>query len=689
MPVLVIALALVYGTFEACALDNGLGRTPPMGFNTWNYFGCDINEGLVRTAANKLIALGLAEAGYKYLNIDDCWHQHARDHQGQLQADPFKFPSGIKALADDIHGLGLLFGIYSDSGLLTCAGFPGSRFHEADDAALFAAWGVDYLKQANLLQHVWRTDADITPAWDGILRSLDNGAAGLGKYAGQGGWNDPDMLEVGNGHLTVQQQRSHFALWALIKAPLLIGTNLAAVSQQSLAILKAREVIAINQDPLGVAGDIIWKEGPAEIWAAPLAGGERAVILFNRHWTGNPLHMTVTWAQLGFPGADKPGFKAAVRDLYAEQDLGVFADGFAADVDNNDVAVLRVKPAIGPAALAVNAGNGVGPCSKELRSRMVRKIEMIREVPTRQDRSWFRDVVLRKAFNFLSNTTADQEYLENIRNDKIAGIPAGARVVCVEYRLAPEHPFPAGLSDAFAVYQELVGSAMGYKPENIAIAGDSAGGGMVFALLMMIQQRNLPMPGAAGALSPWTDLAASTDTVLTLSSFDLYTGPAMASFSGGSNSSSVTTDGMSLAYVAGNRSLLYNPLVSPLRADFNASSGVRLPPILIQVGLRESLLGNAALMFRKLRAGGQCAFFSPWVGMWHVFQTSAASGAPEAVEAQQEMGQFFARHLGKPTSRASRIDGTSIAQSDPGTAKAGKIAASSATAESVENVCCW
>eukprot|EP00775_Hariotina_reticulata_P001053 gene1053-1389_t len=204
---------------------------------------------------------------------------------------------------------------------------------------------------------------------------------------------------------------------------------------------------------------------------------------------------------------------------------------------------------------------------------------------------------LRKAFGFLSNTTADQAYLEDIRDDNISGVPvgqlntvglvaveAGARVVGVDYRLAPEHPFPAGLSDAFTVYQELIGSAMGHKPENIAIAGDSAGGGMVFALLLMIQQRNLLLPGAAGALSPW-------------------------------------------------------------------------------VGLRESLLGNAALMFRKLRAGGQCAFFSPWVGMWHVFQTSAASGATEAIEAQKEMGQFFARHLGK--------------------------AASSAAAQPVDNVCCW
>ncbi|WIA22757.1 hypothetical protein OEZ86_009714 [Tetradesmus obliquus] len=356
-----------------------------MGFNTWNYFGCDINETVIRVAADRLVTLGLADAGYTYLNIDDCWAEKTRDTNGQLQADSIKFPSGMQALAESIHQKGLQFGIYGDAGLFTCAGFPGSRHHEADDAALFASWGVDYLKYDNCFSaaadvqqrykdmrdalnstgrpiyfsmcewgvagpwhwarsvgNSWRTDADIAPSWDSVLRCLDNGAAGLSKYAGPGGWNDPDMLEVGVGGLTPAQQRSHFALWALAKAPLLIGADLSDISATSLKILLSKEVIAINQDSLGVAGDIIWKEGPLEIWAAPLDGDARAVILFNRHHAGLPEQISVTWAQLGY----KPGFKAAVRDLFAETDLGVYEQGFTATVANYDVAVLRAGQAL-------------------------------------------------------------------------------------------------------------------------------------------------------------------------------------------------------------------------------------------------------------------------------------------------------------------------------------------------------
>jgi acetyl esterase/lipase len=221
-----------------------------------------------------------------------------------------------------------------------------------------------------------------------------------------------------------------------------------------------------------------------------------------------------------------------------------------------------------------------------------------------------------------------------------AGEAGAAQVVCPDYRLAPENPFPAGLNDVAAVYAALLKAPWNYQPQNIAVLGDSAGGGLVFALLLLLKQRGMPLPGAAGAYSPWVELSGAPDTFATTKNFDILVGG---------------DDGINnigLAYVgAANAAKLTDPLVSPIYGDYSVGSKV-LPPVLIQVGLRETLLADATLIFRKLRSSGQCAFLSPWVGMWHVFQY-LGFGNPEGLEAQREMGQFFKRHLGKASSEAT------------------------------------
>ncbi|KAL4435858.1 hypothetical protein ABPG77_000620 [Micractinium sp. CCAP 211/92] len=352
---------------------------------SWNAFGISIDENIIKSTAQRMIDLGLRDVGYTYLNLDDAWSEPVRV-DGKLIGNRATFPSGIKALADYVHSKGLKFGIYGDAGAFTCAGFPGSRGYEEVDAQTFAEWGVDYLKYDNCFApasdwiidryvamrdalnktgrpvvyslcewgvadpwlwapevgNSYRTTEDIEPTWSSILKILDY-STGLARFAGPGSWLDPDMLEVGNGLLTLGEQRAHFALWALLKSPLLIGADLRTIHPDSLAILKAREVIAINQDELGVAGDLIWQQGASRVYAAPLAGGGRAVVLLNLHTTGGQYlvsNISVSWAQLGLPA----GTAAAVRDLYAEADLGTFTDSFAAEVTAHDVRVVRITP---------------------------------------------------------------------------------------------------------------------------------------------------------------------------------------------------------------------------------------------------------------------------------------------------------------------------------------------------------
>jgi len=359
-----------------------------MGWNSWNKFACNVNEALVRGAADAMVSSGMRDTGYVYVVIDDCW-QGKRDASGNIEADAVKFPSGIKALADYIHGKGLKFGIYSDAGTKTCGGFPGSRGHEFQDAARYAAWGVDYLKYdwcntdsqdaqssyltmsqalqatgrpivfsmcewgnakpwlwARNIGNLWRTTGDIADQWDGMhtngysmgLLKIVDMQADLAPYAGPGHWNDPDMLEVGNGGMTDSEYRAHFSLWAMMAAPLIAGNDLANMTAPTKAILMNKDVIAVDQDPLGAAGTRVWKDGDAEVWARPLKGGGRAVVLLNRGTEAR--NIQVTWEQLNYPA----GLTAKLRDLWQHKDLAPARGSAGAVVAGHAVVMLTIRP---------------------------------------------------------------------------------------------------------------------------------------------------------------------------------------------------------------------------------------------------------------------------------------------------------------------------------------------------------
>lgn len=400
------SLAGPRNVFEEYTPKQPLAPTPPMGWNSWNRFGCDIDETLVLETADAMVASGMADVGYEYVNIDDCWHASERDADGDLAADPDRFPNGIAYVADYVHSLGLKLGIYSDRGTHTCGGLPGSYDYEIQDAETFARWGVDYLKYDNCsvpkgreagaemeedyaimgealrqserpivysvcawwfhpwmvdVGHLWRTTTDIKDIWSGdhhsVIRLLnwsggdttrygafsesdfESGAysvPGLVEHAGPNAWNDPDMLEVGNGGMTDTEYRSHFSLWALMAAPLLAGNDLRDMSEATLAILTNEEVIAVNQDPLGVQGVPVSQSTTLEVWSKRLDGDDRyAVILFNR--TDEEAEITAPWSDVGL-AADA----ALVRDLWAHDDLGVVAEEYTSAVPAHGVVMLDV-----------------------------------------------------------------------------------------------------------------------------------------------------------------------------------------------------------------------------------------------------------------------------------------------------------------------------------------------------------
>lgn len=298
-----------------------------MGFNNWNSTQCkaDFNETMIRGIADLFVSKGLKDVGYTYVNIDDCWALPDRNAKGDLVPDPARFPHGIKALADYVHGQGLKFGIYTSAGTHTCnkAGFPGALGHEQQDANLFASWGVDYLKYDNCnnqgvdaqqrykamrdalaksgraiaysicewgqnqpwtwaapVGNLWRTTGDISDKWSSMI-SKAQANRGLAQYAGPGHWNDPDMLEVGNGGMTAAEYRTHFSLWAMMAAPLLIGSDLRKVSDDSFSILKNTDVIALDQDSLGKQATVLSATGGLVVYSKVLANGDRAVALSN------------------------------------------------------------------------------------------------------------------------------------------------------------------------------------------------------------------------------------------------------------------------------------------------------------------------------------------------------------------------------------------------------------------------
>ncbi|KAK4480669.1 hypothetical protein RD792_013747 [Penstemon davidsonii] len=350
-------------------------------WNSWNFFACDIDEKVIKETADALISTGLAKLGYKYVNIgskyhentDDCWSDLLRDSKGQLAPDSKTFPSGIKALADYVHSKGLKLGIYSDAGAFTCQIRPGSLFHEPEDANLFASWGVDYLKYDNCFNlgiepqkryppmrdalnatgrtifysicewgvddpalwagkvgNSWRTTDDIKDTWASMTTIADLNDK-WASYAGPGGWNDPDMLEVGNGGMTYQEYRSHFSIWALVKAPLLIGCDVRNLTAETFEIISNEEVISVNQDPLGVQGRKVHEfglNGCSQIWAGPLSGQRLAVVLWNR--CSETTIITAKWASLGLESSTS----VSIKDLWKHEYVSLnTVASFSARVD--------------------------------------------------------------------------------------------------------------------------------------------------------------------------------------------------------------------------------------------------------------------------------------------------------------------------------------------------------------------
>jgi alpha-galactosidase len=376
-----------------------IAATPPMGWNSWNTFQCNISESLIKATADAMVSSGMQAAGYRYINIDDCW-MDGRDASGALRWNTTKFPAGIPALADYVHGKGLKLGIYETPHTLTCVGVyggaitpamaVGSLGHESQDAHTFASWGIDYLKydlctgqrssfsvMRDALRstgrpivysinpgngtgdlcppnatgaagsrcgldlpstaNLWRIGFDINASWASIAGLVDQNAM-LSRYAGPGHWNDPDMLEVGNGSLTADENRSHFSMWAMLAAPLLAGNDLRSMSAATTAILTNAEVVAVDQDPLGMQGTLVaTPQTGLQVWSKPLSGGNvRAVALLNRNATAASI--TVTFAQIGLPNA-----QASVRDLWQHADLGSFNGSYTASViPSHGVVMVRV-----------------------------------------------------------------------------------------------------------------------------------------------------------------------------------------------------------------------------------------------------------------------------------------------------------------------------------------------------------
>ncbi len=377
----------------------GIALTPPMGWNSWNGFHCDVDEKLIREVADAIVTSGMKDAGYQYVVIDDCW-QGERDKDGFIQPDPARFPSGMKALADYIHSKGLKFGIYSDAGWRTCGGRPGSRGYEYQDALTYARWGVDYLKYdwcnteelnakgayltmrdalykagrpivfslcewgnnepwlwGKEIGHLWRTTGDIAPIFDGevghgnwtswgVLQIIDM-REGIRIYAGPDHWNDPDMMEVGNG-MTVSEDRAHFSMWCMLAAPLIAGNDPRSMSQATREILTNKEAIAVDQDELGIQGFKYLKLDDLEVWAKPLKNNELAVCFLNRSKTICPVDFNwerhIIEDNFSHHYYDFQQKEYKIRDLWLKKDLGTTKKPLNAELGAHDVIMLQLSP---------------------------------------------------------------------------------------------------------------------------------------------------------------------------------------------------------------------------------------------------------------------------------------------------------------------------------------------------------
>ena len=416
--VLAATFSLIAGTSATVAAASatpppGPISAPPMGWNSWNRFGCNIDEGLIKSTADALVSTGLRDAGYKYVNIDDCWMASTRDAQGRLQPNATRFAGGIKALADYVHARGLKLGIYESAGTATCQGLPGSLDHETTDAQTFASWEVDYLKYDNCNHQnrpavdryramgealrasgrtivysvcnwgldepwlfastvggvAWRTTDDINDSWGSMTSILDQ-QAGLELFSRKGFYNDPDMLEVGNGGMTQTEYTTHFSLWSLLSSPLLLGNDLRSVSANTLSIVENTDVVAVNQDWGGSQGRRVADFGETEVWAKPMSDGTLAVVLLNR--TDTATTVATTAAALGIGGSSQ----YTLKDLWTKA-TSTSTGAVSATVPSHGVVMYRVTragtlaaaPASGTLQVSdlswVASSNGWGPAERD------------------------------------------------------------------------------------------------------------------------------------------------------------------------------------------------------------------------------------------------------------------------------------------------------------------------------------
>lgn len=376
-----------------------MAMTPPMGWNSWNHFACNVDEELIKATANAMVKTGMKNAGYVYVNIDDCWHGE-RDANGRIQVDPERFPSGMKALADYVHQRGLKLGIYSDAGWKTCAGKPGSRGYEFQDAKTYAAWGIDYLKYdwcntaglkaegaymtmsralktagrpivlsicewgdntpwkwAKPLGQLWRTTGDIYACFDceydhgtwsswGVLQIIDM-QDGLRRYAGPGHWNDPDMMEVGNG-MSIEEDRAHFSMWAMLAAPLIAGNDLLHMSKETLAVLTNKAVISVDQDSLGIQGFKYQAKDGIDVWFKPLMNGEWAMVALNRNNHDQKFKFGFRHERIVDTLSKRIiNFNAVTftwQDLWDKENVGTTHDFIKTTIKRHDVLMIKLTP---------------------------------------------------------------------------------------------------------------------------------------------------------------------------------------------------------------------------------------------------------------------------------------------------------------------------------------------------------